>query len=327
MKNDLMLRNLGGRCKFNIRYCLINNIDTNYREPLEVHTDGHGKYILVPDPPVDAPEKLLHREFIGYFGIQGLYDETQKKITLARSMLSPSQSGSKYYLTESNNILEPIGLTAVYGLKSPIYYYFSLPAMEEEGVYYADYLGHSGYSYTDGREPYLSARLCQLSYDADKGAVCAVPDDLLSWVRMYYESASAVSPTYDNAGTDVLPLYHVDPYIYAGSLRLIYNASESGGTHTQGNLYIYDIDSAILNTFSALDLTSMRLQITVSTDDTSHGSIKLICVTGIEVNGTLYYVDVHQNSLHIPEGATQVMLCNTNTEYPVYEDADIFPFE
>ena len=311
---------------------LINNIDASYREPLEVHTDDKGKYIIVPDPPVDTPEKLLHREFIGYFGIQGLYDATQKKITLARSMLSPSQSGSKYYLTEQanvaqNTILEPIGLTAVYGLKSPIYYYFSLPTMGQEGVYYADYLGHSGYSYTGGREDYLPATLCQLSYDADKGAVCAVPDDFLDWVRTYYESASAVSPVYDNAGTDVLPLYHIDSDTSGGSLTLIYNASESGGTHTEGYLYVYDFDPAILNTFSALDLTSMRLQMTVSIDDTIHSQRKLICVTGIEVNGTLYYVDVQQKSLDIPEGATQVMLCNTNTEYPVYEDADIFPFE
>lgn len=293
---------------------------------MEVHTDDHGKYILVPNSPVDTPEKLLHREFIGYFGIQGLYDETQKKITLARTMLNPVQPGSKYYLTESNNILEPIGLTAVYGLKSPIYYYFSLPTMEEDGVYYADYLGHSGYSYIDGRKAWLPTKRCQLSYDVNKGVVCAVPDDFLDWVRMYYESVSSVSPVYDNSGTDILPLYHIDPGIYAGSLKLIYNASESGGTSGQGSLYLNEFDTAILNTFSALDLTSMRLQFTVSTDDTSHSQRKLKYVTGIEINGTLYHVDTRY-PLSIPEGATQFMLYNTNTEYPVYEDADIFPFE
>ena len=322
MKNEILMRQRGG-VNPKVRYCLINNINADYREPLEVHTDSQGQYILVPEPPVNTPEELLHREFIGYFGIQGLYDETQKKITLARLMPNPSQSGSKYYLTEQinnaqNMILEPIGLIAVYGLKSPLLYYFSVPNMPTNGVYYADYLGHSGYSFTF-RDMYTAAYNCNITYDESKGVVCDVPETMSAWVERYYESAGRVDPELSNRGTDIIPLYLFDG-VY--SLRIYYNP----GNNYTPSVSVENVSSDLSNTFSLAMLESMRLQITVTSRETSSGRILYYkSISGIEVNGVLYSIDT--STFQLPDTTTQIFIYNYNTEYVVYGDLTVWPFE
>ena len=290
---------------------------------MEVHTDNQGRYILIPEPPVNTPEELLHREFIGYFGIQGLYDETQKKITLARLMPNPSQSGSKYYLTEQinnaqNTILEPIGLIAVYGLKSPLLYYFSVPSMPTEGVYYADYLGHSGYSFMF-RDMYMATYNCNITYDESKGVVCDVPETMSAWVERYYESAGRVDPELSNRGTDIIPWYLFDG-IY--SLRIYYNP---GNTYLP-SVSVKTVSPDLANTFNLAQLDSMRLQITVTSRETSSGRIVYDkSISGIEINGVFYSIET--DTFQLPDDTTQIFIYNYNTEYVGYYNFNVWPFE
>ena len=264
----------------------------------------------------------MHREFIGYFGIQGLYDATQEKITLARPSTEPVSSGTKYYLTEQvnsyqNTILEPIGLIAVYGLKSPLLYYFSVPSMPTEGVYYADYLGHSGYSFMF-RDSYTAANYSDLTYDENKGAVCAVPETMPAWVEKYYESAGHIDPELPNRGTDIIPWYLFDG-VY--SLRIYYNPSNN----YQPSVSIKTTSPDLANTFSLATLESMRLQITVTSQETSHGSITYKSISGVEVNGVLYSIET--STFQLPDNVTQIFIYNYNTEYVGYYNLDVWPFE
>ena len=317
------MRQWGGGVNPIVRYCLINNINSDYREPLEVHTDDQGRYILVPEPPVNTPEELLHREFIGYFGIQGLYDATQGKITLARSSTEPVPSGTKYYLTEQTNavqntILEPIGLIAVYGLKSPLLYYFSVPSMPTEGVYYADYLGHSGYSFTF-RDTYMTAYNCNITYDESKGVVCDVPETMSAWVERYYESAGRVDPELSNRGTDIIPWYLFDG-VY--SLRIYYNP---GNTYLL-SVSVKTVSPDLANTFNLAQLDSMRLQITVTSRETSSGRIVYDkSISGIEINGVFYSIET--DTFQLPDDTTQIFIYNYNTEYVGYYNFNVWPFE
>ena len=328
MNKELFMRNLGGGVNNPlVRYCLINNINPNYREPLEIHTDNQGQYILVPEPPVNTSEELLHREFIGYFGIQGLHDTAQNKITLARPALMPIASGSKYYLTELvnsqyNNILDPIGLIAVYAIKSPLLYYFTLPTMESAGTYYGEYLGHSGYSYEDNRDIYLTTEyICQLSYDSNIGSVCTIPSTMADWASMYYESAYVVGPEEPNLGTNILPFYHALNGSDSG-LRIVYNTNTEN-LSSYSNIFIDSFDSALLDTFSMSVLSSMRIQFTV-TDNTGHAQALYIYITGIEVNNILYSFK-SDRPLIIPEGATQFFIYNPYTQYLRYNLLNIWP--
>lgn len=319
-----------------VRYCLINNINSDYREPLEVHTDDQGRYILVPEPPINTPEELLHREFVGYFGIQGLYDQTQNKITLTRPMLEPTPSGTKYYLTEQvngaqNTILEPIGLIAVYGLKSVLGYYFRIPEITGVGDYYAEYLGHTGYSYSGGRygtESNVAHQIHsrdKLSYNEELGAVCEIPPTIDEWVSLYFESANVTDPTLPNTGTDLLPFYGCSQYHNEDNYLKLF--IKNGDSSITKQLYDYFSSPFFASTLSLTNITDMRLRITV-TEMVGHGDSKITVTLlyGLVING-MEYAFHNQQTFQLGTTPTVALLINYNAEYTVYDNLDVWPFE
>ena len=190
--------------------------------------------------------------------------------------------------------------------------------MPTEGVYYADYLGHSGYSFMF-RDMYMAAYNCNITYDESKGVVCDVPDTMSAWVERYYESAGRVDPELSNRGTDIIPWYLFDG-VY--SLRIYYNP---GNTYLP-SVSVKTVSPDLANTFNLAQLDSMRLQITVTSRETSSGRIVYDkSISGIEINGVFYSIET--DTFQLPDDTTQIFIYNYNTEYVGYYNFNVWPFE
>lgn len=210
----------------------------------------------------------------------------------------------------------------MYAIKSPLLYYFTLPTMESAGTYYGEYLGHSGYSYEYKDNYLVSEYVSKLSYDSNIGVVCIVPNTISDWASMYYESTYIVGPEEPNLGTNILPFYHALNGGDSG-LRIVYNTNTTNLSN-YSNIFIDSFDNALLDTFSMLVLSSMRIQFTVTDNTSGHAQALYIYITGIEVNNISYSFK-SDRPLIIPEGATQFFIYNPYTQYIRYNLLSVWP--
>lgn len=272
----------------------------------------------------------MHREFVGYFGIQGRHDTTQNKITLARPMLEPIASGTKYYLTEQNNILDPIGFIAIYGLKSVLGYYFKIPEITAEGIYYADYLGHTGYNYYGGRfetENLIAYKLYyddKITYNEDLGVICEIPPAISDWISYYFESVLIADPTLPNTGTDLLPFYCCSQYPNEPDNLELYYVDDHVDHSTQIRHLYTNLSSDFAETLSFTNITSMRLQIQAEQVNNIPTNLGLN-LSALEVNGKLYAFNKDVIQFRVGLTPKVIMLINNNTAYLTKENLDIWP--